>query len=999
MATVKISKSSGLTPTENVLASLCEKSFLSLWSYPNVHYAPGKELCDILVLFGNDVLIFSDKACEYKATADEKVGWRRWYKRAIYNSAGQVFRAERRIRDHPGDLFLDGAAKSRFPLTMPSPEKMRIHRILVADGASEASKEYFSRHGSALNGGLLIRSDVRGDAHEDNLFTVGWIANDDRFVHVFDARTLEIALEEFDTIKDFVFYLTAKEDLFKKVEVVAATGEEELISWYVLATANSLGPRAFPINSGISSVGLEEGNWQALRSHPVYLAKKEADKDSYLWDYLIEFFNKTYMNGALEAGGELSADEYGRAVAVMASESRYSRRLLAKAFLSSAPRENSNDEDGDPKFRVGATTSIDRPGLAYVFAFQRPTAEEERSDEAYRSYREVRVVRLFRHCEKLRHAWPQIDSVIGLFAEFRRNVLVGADLIYHDPSTWSEKQAELMETLRSQGGALQLRTVEKFGELDFPLSANGDPFALTNDVLAPAVHISERLIELIEEPLVPEEVSVNGICAAEAALVARLHAARSESAPPDPDLISDALSLSGRLGEIGRKDAATDVIRSAVELCRPAATADPIQYVPILAAALVNLSNWTSKTGDKTAGLAAAEEAVELSRRAAAARPQVNDLLLAGACSALSDRLYEAGRGAEALAPIREAETLFRGLVARRPDQHNPGLSAVLNTMYQRLDHEGLQQEALAAIREAVILRRELVARKPGRYESDLASSLNNLAGALSACDPQGAMAAIEESVDLFRSAAATNSRRNSANLGHSLNTLSTRLCEANDLRGAAAASLEAAELFRGLAESDPETYGDDFVLSRNKLAANLANLSSQPRDRVDKTEALQAVTKAVGIFRELVERDPARYRTDLAASLVNLGARRAEGGDTDGAVAAACEAIALYDGLGPEQASHRRHELASGLFNLALIHYRGGDLPGGLVAIRRAIELRRQLATEDGARHGDELVGALHLESLLENRMAQRPGPKRLRRLWSAARRWIRRAGPDAHA
>jgi hypothetical protein len=75
MPKVTISKSSGLTPTENVLAALCEKSFLRLWNYPNLYYAPGKELCDLLVVFENDVLIFSDKSCQYKATADEKVGW------------------------------------------------------------------------------------------------------------------------------------------------------------------------------------------------------------------------------------------------------------------------------------------------------------------------------------------------------------------------------------------------------------------------------------------------------------------------------------------------------------------------------------------------------------------------------------------------------------------------------------------------------------------------------------------------------------------------------------------------------------------------------------------------------------------------------------------------------------------------------------------------------------------------------------------------------------
>ena len=64
-------KSKGLTESERYLANLCEKSFLSLWSYPNVFRdqgrkegkGDGKELCDLLVVFDRDVIIFSDKSC------------------------------------------------------------------------------------------------------------------------------------------------------------------------------------------------------------------------------------------------------------------------------------------------------------------------------------------------------------------------------------------------------------------------------------------------------------------------------------------------------------------------------------------------------------------------------------------------------------------------------------------------------------------------------------------------------------------------------------------------------------------------------------------------------------------------------------------------------------------------------------------------------------------------------------------------------------------------
>ncbi|HZF02225.1 MAG TPA: hypothetical protein VE344_10055 [Methylomirabilota bacterium] len=52
-----IEKGSGVTDAEKYLGKLCEKNFLSLWSYPGVYRdqgkpkagGHGKEICDLLV--------------------------------------------------------------------------------------------------------------------------------------------------------------------------------------------------------------------------------------------------------------------------------------------------------------------------------------------------------------------------------------------------------------------------------------------------------------------------------------------------------------------------------------------------------------------------------------------------------------------------------------------------------------------------------------------------------------------------------------------------------------------------------------------------------------------------------------------------------------------------------------------------------------------------------------------------------------------------------------
>jgi len=68
----KAAAAEGMTDSERALTRLARKAYLSLWSHPNVYSdegrgtgsGDGKELVDLLVVFGDNVLLFSDKHCE-----------------------------------------------------------------------------------------------------------------------------------------------------------------------------------------------------------------------------------------------------------------------------------------------------------------------------------------------------------------------------------------------------------------------------------------------------------------------------------------------------------------------------------------------------------------------------------------------------------------------------------------------------------------------------------------------------------------------------------------------------------------------------------------------------------------------------------------------------------------------------------------------------------------------------------------------------------------------
>lgn len=143
-------KQVGVTPAERHLHALAERTFLSLWSYPCVHRdqgvgggRQGKEVCDLLVIFGEDVLIFSDKDCEFPNSGDLRKDWNRWFRRAIASSADQIFGAERWLRRFPERVFLDRECSVKLPVALPPPTTMRVHRIVVAHASLRRAEDYF----------------------------------------------------------------------------------------------------------------------------------------------------------------------------------------------------------------------------------------------------------------------------------------------------------------------------------------------------------------------------------------------------------------------------------------------------------------------------------------------------------------------------------------------------------------------------------------------------------------------------------------------------------------------------------------------------------------------------------------------------------------------------------------------------------------------------------------------------------------------------------------
>ena len=188
-----------VSASEAYLHSLAERTFLKLWSVPNAHRAPGKELSDLVVVFGDDIIIFSDKACEFGMKSDRATGWKRWRREAIDSSVKQLAGALRRMSSAQTTVLLD--AKGKFPLPFPLPvaERRRLHLIAIARPSHDPS---------ALPPGWQPLTCV--GTTDDNPFEIEPIRIGSKTVHVFDGEAIDLLLEQLDTAPDFIAYLTGR---------------------------------------------------------------------------------------------------------------------------------------------------------------------------------------------------------------------------------------------------------------------------------------------------------------------------------------------------------------------------------------------------------------------------------------------------------------------------------------------------------------------------------------------------------------------------------------------------------------------------------------------------------------------------------------------------------------------------------------------------------------------------------------------------------------------
>lgn len=254
---------------------------------------------------------------------------------------------------------------------------------------------------------------LSNDRGETSPFIVGDVGHGDAFVHVFTDLSLRLMLREFDTITDLVNYLHNRASFFRGPMAVSVRGEEELIPLYFRGYRDHT--KSYDIAHAIAIKGelpdhiwIDGGFYEDMIERPEYIARRERNKISYLWDALIERFAGHQVRGTQSQTRPHGFERHEGGIRLMALEPRIVRRSHSEQLLHAI---NGFRVDRD----IAARTIMPNHAggtLAYLFLQVRPPTHH-----SYDDYRRVRSYFLQIYAMALLHDYPALDQVVGIATE------------------------------------------------------------------------------------------------------------------------------------------------------------------------------------------------------------------------------------------------------------------------------------------------------------------------------------------------------------------------------------------------------------------------------------------------------------------------------------------------------------------------------------------------------------------------------------------------------
>ncbi len=452
-----IDKSIGQTPTEQYLAHLCDQTFLRPWSYANPFKADGKELCDLIAVFENNVFLFFDRESrKFDQGGDVLLTWERWKKEAITKQIRTAAGAKRYVLNHRDQIYLDANGTVQLPLHIPMGE-LRIHKIIVAHGAREACQRFSS---SNIYGSLGVTYNAKPSG-QSRPFIIPMEKSDP--VHLLDSHNLELIFGELDTLYDFQAYLTAKEKAIQRYNYLSYCGEEDLLAHYFLNFDDTSKTYMIGVKEDhYDGLMIGEGEWRDFVEIGPYKRRKADNQISYQWDRLIQKTGQNALKGVL--GGNSDVFRGKSAIHEMAKEPRLSRRVLS-GMMATAIKNFPDNAKGIVRHLSFMPSFF--PGVGYVF-LQLFHASPGDYDTEYRPTRR-RLLEFACGAAKLK--WPDLTKVIGIGIDAPKySEKNSEDFILLECENWTDDDQAYYEKVNAELHLFQTSalTERRIHVTDFP---------------------------------------------------------------------------------------------------------------------------------------------------------------------------------------------------------------------------------------------------------------------------------------------------------------------------------------------------------------------------------------------------------------------------------------------------------------------------------------------------------------------------------------------------
>lgn len=378
--------------SEKIVSDICNNSFLSFWSFPNpIRVDNNKELADLLIVNDPFVILISVKDINIKPSGKKEIDIQRWQKKAVEKSYDQIYGAERAIRNSHTDIL---TSDKKFKIKFPDPEKMILYRIGISFGRREEFPLPFGDRGKG-------------------------------FIHFFDQKSFPILIKELDTITDFANYLNAKENFFDSGKNAHFKSEEDLLAIYLHRG------RKFPEN--IDQTIIQTNIWEELIQRDEFKNRKKQERNSYIWDAIIEEFFRDMSQEQLLFTNDFHEVEL--ALRAMSKETRFGRVFLSDAFIQFIGYYE------EPK--AESRIAISPLGVNYVFLL----------DEYKENSRKDRIKKLTLRCYAAKNMFKDAKEIVGIAtSKYIKGSGHAYDLVYMNLPELSEDTMKFFDQMQEELG-------------------------------------------------------------------------------------------------------------------------------------------------------------------------------------------------------------------------------------------------------------------------------------------------------------------------------------------------------------------------------------------------------------------------------------------------------------------------------------------------------------------------------------------------------------------